>query len=1716
MSTTQEIKIFSFEYDTYKFTISVRARPQLLDLLSQWIIAVLPNFDMFFHESRDECFDVLVLYDCGFVYVDLIPEFEDFSPVHTVAHLSEVLAHFNICFCAETVGDFIDLEPQSDTYGGILETIGSQRESCPGGFVDKCYEFLLGVTLEGEHGSLTGTLFKVPMCDQLVALLEDVVFLVYGFMRSRSSMDRLMSLMSFCKLRNMGLNSVALISLFAYELWGVSTNGEPEMQGAEEFFSEARGYLDSYDAFKNTAIVSKLKKFGLYVLSLGLFTKFGVTFDKCRYSRIEAAAITREHAFGPEFAYTLLDLLLFMCERGYQCMVTGSLDPIFHSGSTYQKWIDTVYKLKRDAKFICNPEGHDINLHTFLADLTDVIDKGDAIKRRAKDGDKRMVGMLLAEMQLVKANELSRRLSQKERKAPFSILLSGGSSIGKSSLTKILFYHYAKLFNLPCEPEFKYTRLGSEKHWNNFASYAWCIQMDDIAFMKPGCGEIDPTLLEILNVVNNVPFTPEQAALEDKGKTPVRAEFVIATTNTKHLNLHSVFACPFAVARRFPYVVDVAVKPQFATNGMLDPSKVRPVEVTTYADFWVFKVYKPVAPNNITSPHKLELVDEFGDIFSFLRFFSDKALHHDTVQKGVLKNDAAMVNIVLCDRCHLPSGHCLCPQTGEIVSESLTSLYVSLKDSLCSLRDSAAQNVDYVSDRLQLFRERSVAAFGQFMCPLCLEGYLHSCPYSGNLNLGRPDSEGSLRVFDPTEFKSQLLDESSPFFRAKTYLFAIILWFSSYVIVSMFLSYMYGSLWKYRLGFRLFGREVDTYRIVFRRLGIEVSKKINVPRAVALLACAAGASVVLIKFVNIIKNLVKGSGKEFEFGFQELHTGEKYGRGYELFQVYVCTFCGYASPRGRECMGCGGISPNSGRVPSDPQMGASIGKPPKPEVAVGETYYNNDPYVVSDLDVDQACGSDARAKFHKSVATFLVSTLPRDTPNVLTRVNNAFCIGGCVWMINNHGLYESDVMYIDVLTNEFTGVGRNLKNIKVTSSMIRRFPEFDVAFIELRNINPGKNFIKYFASDHFECKLDGSVLGRHRSGAPWSLEVKNLQRTYRKYEQLDRYLDLYVGVPSAETHKGDCGAILVTNGPIFTILGIHLFGNGKFYGALRLSREFVIAATQGFQSLCIEPGTIKIGLPGEEQKLLPIHKKSPLRYLTGGAANVYGSLPGFRAQHKSKVEPTFIAEALAREGIRTNFGKPRMDWLPWHQSLEALVRPTTLLDQDVLKEVTQNFIDDIKARLSDFSGIHVYDDHTTLNGAPGVRFVDKMKRNTSMGYPYKKSKRNFLTPFECDDPENTDVVFDRVVMDEVERIQNVYLEGKMVHPIFCGNSKDEPKEDGKKTRIFMGAPAAHAFVMRKYLLSVIKFVQENKFVFESGPGTVAQSLEWEQIREFLSQFPMHRTCNGDFQFFDKEVASVLMLHAFQIVEFLCVMGGYSDEEMKVVRGIAYDISFPLCDFNGDLIGFLGSNPSGQIMTVIINGLIHSLYMRYCYAVLSGTGSAKNFKKHVALMTYGDDGIFTVSEECNFFNHTSVQQCLKSVGITYTMADKKAASVPFIEFDDASFLKRMWRYDEDVGAYLAPLEMKSIEKMLTCGLRSRNISPQAHAIQVVGTALREYFFWGREVFNDKTDLLMRIVVESNLCDYVEKATFPSWEELRAQFWNLSKGVKLKRLGDVGHS
>lgn len=1463
--------------------------------------------------------------------------------------------------------------------------------------------------------SLTGKYVRLsPDCDEIANAIECLAIFMWQFSRARNVGDRMAAVAAYAKAVGETLCpyltgiSVFISALEYYVPEDQTPAGDGfQTQGFETTFDTLQGFLDQYETLKTLPIYKKLYKFGCYALSLSLFAPMGINVDMLRFDKVAKEALRKQYHAGPDFVHSMLDTTLFLVRRGYQSYVAGSILPLFHSEDKYQAWFDKAEKLQRQALLLSNPEPHGIDRFSYLSDLKDTIEIGRSMKQFAvRKDDKMLIGKILASLELTHDLEVTKRAAQKDRKTPLCMLLFGGSGIGKSTLQNVLFQHYGKVRGLNTRSEFRYVRNPTEQFWSGMNSTQWCVVLDDIAFMAPQLGVLDPSLAEMLCIANNVPFVPAQAELSDKGRTPVRAELVLGSTNTEHLNLTSNFSCPLAVQRRFPWVIDIAVKQEYQDpdkKGMLDSSRVPLTPAGEYPDLWTFTI-KRVEPAGEERNHQRgrTVVDhEITNMRDFIKWYNGVIAHHNTIQDKIMASNERAYVTELCDQCKAPTNWCECgPEVQALEAPT----------------------------EPDLFGEREMAFSAQ------RAAYLDFSECHQPEAVLRREGDVTRWIFYWYYF---------------LYVYVYSTWLGE--IVALF----FGTYWFWTMVSKSSQRWKLT-RLAVRLAGARAQLLFGPPT--------------LVKKLALMGVAVVGAGG--------LYKANKH---------LVSTFW---SVQGN----MGGRAP----VPDTNPV-------PRP------SYQDKYPFDNADLSQQTLTskGSDgAVLKRHIKRALCVFTSHAGGKTRVVTALN----IRGSVYVCNAHGIPPTTPFTMSVMTQKRDGLSSNIPSISVTSSMVEVCRERDLAFLRLDGLPPGTDLTAWMPNPQYTARLEGVYLGRDRDGTLWERAVRNVYPRTEEWMSHEHRVSTstWAGSVDIPTKVGDCGSVLLSHSPAgWVILGLHTLGCGNEVRAVSVDSTIRQWADL-LQPHVVARGRVDPSAPSVTRTLTDLSPQSVTREVAG-VANVMGSFAGeFRQRGKTNVAKTLIADAVSTKlGFEHTRTSPAMGKEPWALALKDMVRPVMNLDTDRLLEATNMFISE--TQVSDYSAVHVYDLPTAINGCPGLEYCDKLNRKSSAGAPYKRSKSHFM--YYIDEAASTDMGVVKEIEDTVAHMIETYVRGERVHAIFCGHLKDEPvtfaKAEAKKTRVFTAAGMAHTLVTRMYLLPIIVFIQKRRFIFETGVGVVAQSLEWQEMYEYLTEFGAENMIAGDYAKFDKRMPPSVILATFDIMLDICTRGGYTSDELAVVRGIAYDTAFPTVDFNGDLVEFYGSNPSGHALTVIVNSLANSLYMRYTFLALRPPQCLLRFKEVVKLMTYGDDNAMGVRDGCGWFNHTSVQGVLAAVSIEYTMADKEAASVPYISMGDISFLKRTWRWDDELRAHVAPLAQESLEKMLMVCVRKKNISPEYHAIQVVSTAVREYFFYGKEVFERMSHELREVVMEAGLGVYIEDSTFPTWKQLVQDFEERSRHVACKR-------
>jgi hypothetical protein len=1477
----------------------------------------------------------------------------------------------------------------------------------------------------------------------------------------------------------------------------------------------ARSLLDNYKSIRGSPLITKLHSLLKYFLTFGLFSIFGLDFASFGFKDFEVRKTKQEYGSRESFFYTIFEDVVWFLERGQQAISMGSFMPFLHTSVAYGKFIKDADQLLEDQIKMNNPEAFGFDEHNFHSRLDSCIERAAQIE---KVMDKKNVvecsvlRKTAHELRMMKMQFQSKDYAQRDRKPPFTVLVVGDSDIAKTQFTQILFQHYGKVHHKDISAENMWTRNSCDKFYSGYRTSKWCIRLDDVAQFSPELGTLDPTLADMIMLGNGVSFTAPMADLEDKGIVAVRPELLIGTTNVEDLNAHAYFSCPLALRRRFPYVIELTVKKDFRKKAYVgdtlcsistvDPALIPPTPEGEYMNIWDIKLAKLVAQPGSQNPDdsfkarmsspKLELVARYDNIEDFLAYYAALSLEHNEHQTKGQRATESMRAVEICDGCYHTKKGCIClapvVQTHETtIAPVLTPDDVAHYRAVLGLPAEPGEmriplRLDEEYDDLVAHPTRVVAGYQDI--------------------LQDPIAPNDIDMTDYRSMAVKTLDWIDDRASELVCMAKIVAMSTKKLITKPREAYNMAIKMGYNIADSAMARFSDLVVIyqlkkvttMFENIGAKIQtfcSSWRIATFAALLALAWG----VWKSVGFFSAGLKETRCDCEPDCSVRWSRFRGVRGTPpaSWKREKC--------KGAACEDCGDTFLQGGA--------SEFARDEKPNPWIKDEMILSEFYVPSKTKGWKGLSREhVLSRLCKNVVS-IRSEYERDG-QMAYKPATALCLHGHIYVTGSHCIPE-DVESVRMFVSDMPESGNINSNFDylVQQSAILRIPSKDLAFFQCRVTPPRADLRDLFLKQRFEqlvcngayihCKFHSvattNALDCIRFEVPDAADV----RLPGWFGELTYDRD---STHSRNTELGDCGSPMVgftPAGPM--ILGLHRTLTGHTVGAPDILRSDIQIAEDFFGQ------QIQCGKPSfAAEKLGPLNHKSVLLWEDKGQARVYGSTgrSAFRCDRKSRVADTFISKAAQELGFVQRCGPPVMAGPEvWHNNVEPTVTQSYAVDATMLKDCVDCFVEDITSRLDEksLSELVVLDDVTALNGLDGVKFLDKINRDTSMGYPYRKSKRNFLSPIARTSDHMDAMEYAEEIMEEVALIRDVYSRGERYMPVFVMSLKDDPlpyaKIAIKKTRGFMGGPAAWQFVCRKYLLSFVRIFQLNPLIFEGAPGLNCNSESWDELQDFLTAFGLNNLYAGDFGWYDKKMSPEFILAGYDVIIGVLRKAGWPEELLRIVRCIGEDVAFPCADIQGDFVEFFGSNPSGHAITVILNCIVNCLYMRYCYAKLSPDHSPMTFKEFVHLITYGDDNAGGVSPKVPWFNHTAIAAELAKIKVVYTMADKHAESVPFVNIADITFLKRSFvpRVERDGRHRVAcPLAWESIEKMLTSCVVSKSVCPEKQAMDSMRSAIGEFFQYGEEVFDENVKKMHQIVEMCHLEFFVQPSTFPSYKEL----------------------
>jgi len=773
--------------------------------------------------------------------------------------------------------------------------------------------------------------------------------------------------------------------------------------------------------------------------------------------------------------------------------------------------------------------------------------------------------------------------------------------------------------------------------------------------------------------------------------------------------------------------------------------------------------------------------------------------------------------------------------------------------------------------------------------------------------------------------------------------------------------------------------------------------------------------------------------------------------------------------------------------------------------------------------------------------------------------SNAFCPCSGYLIVPRHELKNRKSIVISVFKDSKLNVaGGAIVGRTITSDdwVDLGSSPTDLALLRLDGVGPQRNLVGFFPKTHIKSQI--STVMFWISPDCTFCERKSTIHAFDTVDtkQGNSFKNALWYTWKEPSASGMCIGVHVVDHPSkSSIAGFHLAGvqtaggtncaqcvtNGDLYAAL----DYFGASPEVFPFISESTG-IDTQLIGNMRCGVPVHKEHRLTHLgyfdkslRSAQVSYYGSLENNTTRPNTGVTSSPISSLMTEIfGIEQLWGPPancRIEnrirkYEPYRKYLDGVSQANQRFPTRVMKLAVGDYRQQISRLLSNddvrnyASKISPFDELATVNGVPNLKFADKVDPKTSAGFPWNEPKERHM---EDADPSKHDTyalyadnnfipqVFSSEIMKLVAYNEDLYDRGFCARPIMRVATKDEPTllvKNGvpnDKVRALTCAPIHLSYSIRKYFLPVAAFISRYPVEFECAVGINAQGPQWDILIKHIVSFGQDRMVAGDFKKYDQHMSAMTINVVLNIMIWLAdTYMDYTVKDLRIMRSMTTDISYPLILIDNDLIQLFGSNPTGHNMTAYVNSLVNSIYQRCIY--FSIYPDKTPFNKYVKLITYGDDNAMGVSPDVGHYNHVLMSALYAKQGIVYTMADKDAKSVPYIHIRDLDFLKHNSRFVERFGMWISTLAEMSIYKSLMSNVKSQALNPDEVSIQCLQTALHEWSFYDRAYFNDKQQKVLELIHRA-FHNKINENTTPSIDvftrsyDQREQDWMVQYGV-----------
>lgn len=330
---------------------------------------------------------------------------------------------------------------------------------------------------------------------------------------------------------------------------------------------------------------------------------------------------------------------------------------------------------------------------------------------------------------------------------------------------------------------------------------------------------------------------------------------------------------------------------------------------------------------------------------------------------------------------------------------------------------------------------------------------------------------------------------------------------------------------------------------------------------------------------------------------------------------------------------------------------------------------------------------------------------------------------------------------------------------------------------------------------------------------------------------------------------------------------------------------------------------------------------------------------------------------------------------------------------------------------------------------------------TSVGWPFntwkvkkqQATRENLLNPVRNESNQVVAVNLNPEFAAILELKQQMRKNGEVPATVFWDHLKDERRKPEKLralggTRIFSLSPLDFLIQHRQYYMDFTAAWHKNWFNLEHAVGIAPDGPDWSILATALLSVGSKIVCI-DYSNFGPSLNARLASQIWDQIDKWYQFFGVRDDQ--IVRHVMKEeVIQPLHLCQDLLYRTYAGIPSGHPATTLLNTEVNKAQLKICWLSIAPPEyrTLESFRTHVKLFAYGDDGIFSVSDEVSsWFNGIFIANWFAKLNIKVTPATKDDKVVPFMKLSEATFLKRGFKkHPTRAGQWLAPLNEISIK------------------------------------------------------------------------------------------